>query len=936
MSEQPRLVGRAAELGRLAGWVAEVSAGYGRAVLVEGEPGIGKSALLRAALDTAAEAGRAVYSGKGEELGQAFPLRPLLDAFDIRQSVADPRRRAVLETLHAQHNGAAAAAAEALLDLIDDLCAQAAALLVVDDLHWADPTTVAVCHRLARTAGQRPLLLIGATRPLPRREDLQALRAAAGRDQILSLRPLAPNAVSELVAGLVGGRPGPGLLRLAGDAAGNPLYVTELVAALDRGDRLTTSAGTVEATGGPAPATLTEAISDRLRFLPETARQVLQAAALLGGEFSADDLAAVTARHPAELAAPLAEAKTAGVLAEAGRRMAFRHPLIRAALYDGLPTAERAAWHRDAAHALHQAGAGPVRVASQLLPVLAAGEDRIRPGPDAWVIDWLLAAAAELTGEASAVAAELLRAVLPRLPPADPRRQPLVSHLARALSYQNEHAAVESLVTQTLPHVTDADVLVDLFEALVNARGTTRERLTGTAAAIDSARSTVPGLTATADNRLRMIAARAHAISNDLDAAERTAQQALAVALASDDAWVVAWSAGTVAGVMADRGDPEGALEVFDQALAATDGQPALIDVRLLMLINRGNWLVQMDRFDQARATMTAARTLAERTGKIRRLAQAQACLCELSFETGRWDDALAEADLTKGAEDALEECATAAIAALILFRRQQPRAGRQRLAAGRRFAEQLGYPNDYWVRAEVLELEIAGDTAGAARAFRTALAGAPRPIDTEAWLADIVRLAVDEGDHGTAADAVRRAEACAAAGSTASRVATAAHCHGLLDADPALLLQAADGYLAAGRPLLRAQAMEAAAALLAERGEVAAARGPCVAALDGYAALGATWDLSRARARFRPYGLRQPTRRRTRPATGWEALTPAEAKVAELVALGLSNPEIAKRLVVARATVELHVTKVLAKLEVRSRVDIARAAAARPAKPVA
>jgi DNA-binding NarL/FixJ family response regulator len=129
---------------------------------------------------------------------------------------------------------------------------------------------------------------------------------------------------------------------------------------------------------------------------------------------------------------------------------------------------------------------------------------------------------------------------------------------------------------------------------------------------------------------------------------------------------------------------------------------------------------------------------------------------------------------------------------------------------------------------------------------------------------------------------------------------------------------------------------LEAAAALLAEQGDVAAARAPCVAALDGYAALGATWDLTRARARFRPYGLRQPTRRRTRPATGWEALTPAEAKVADLVAQGLSNPEIAKQLVVARATVEYHVAKVLAKLQVRSRVDIARAAAARPAQPVA
>jgi predicted ATPase len=111
MSKQPRLVGRADELGRLAGWVAEVAAGYGRGVLVEGEPGIGKSALLAAAAHAAADVGCAVYQGSGEELGQGFPLRPLLDAFDIREPVADPRRQAVLAALRAQHNGAAAAAA---------------------------------------------------------------------------------------------------------------------------------------------------------------------------------------------------------------------------------------------------------------------------------------------------------------------------------------------------------------------------------------------------------------------------------------------------------------------------------------------------------------------------------------------------------------------------------------------------------------------------------------------------------------------------------------------------------------------------------------------------------------------------------------------------------------------------------------------------------
>jgi DNA-binding CsgD family transcriptional regulator len=114
------------------------------------------------------------------------------------------------------------------------------------------------------------------------------------------------------------------------------------------------------------------------------------------------------------------------------------------------------------------------------------------------------------------------------------------------------------------------------------------------------------------------------------------------------------------------------------------------------------------------------------------------------------------------------------------------------------------------------------------------------------------------------------------------------------------------------------------------ERGDAAAARGPFVAAVDIYAAMGASWAAKRLRARFRAHGMRPPTRRLQRPAVGWEALTPAEAKVAELVAAGRSNPEIAEELMLSRHTVLTHVARVLAKLQVRSRVDVARAAADR------
>src|ERR1019366_9030994 len=97
------------------------------------------------------------------------------------------------------------------------------------------------------------------------------------------LTGLTEAAVAELVAALAGGKPDDKLLRLADSAAGNPLYVTELVAALARSSSLTvTGAGTAELTSGPAPSSLSAAIADRLGFVSRAGREVLRAAAVLG------------------------------------------------------------------------------------------------------------------------------------------------------------------------------------------------------------------------------------------------------------------------------------------------------------------------------------------------------------------------------------------------------------------------------------------------------------------------------------------------------------------------------------------------------------------------------------------------------------------------------------------------------------------------------
>ncbi len=253
-------------------------------------------------------------------------------------------------------------------------------------------------------------------RPVPQRDDLLALRRAAGDAARLQLTGLTEAAVAELVAALAGGTPDEELLRLAGGAAGNPLYVTELVAALARSSRLTiTGAGAAELTGGPAPSSLSAAIADRLGFVSGPVREVLRAAALLGVDFAVPDLATVLGRGVTDLIPAIDEARAAGVLAESGNGLGFRHPLIRAALYDEMPVPVRAAWHRDAGRALAEAGAPADRVARQLL--WAVGGPGGTTGPmDEWMLSWLARTAELLVGQAPRVAAELLAQAVAELP----------------------------------------------------------------------------------------------------------------------------------------------------------------------------------------------------------------------------------------------------------------------------------------------------------------------------------------------------------------------------------------------------------------------------------------------------------------------------------------------------------------------------------------
>ncbi|MER6998678.1 AAA family ATPase [Streptomyces sp. NPDC000410] len=932
-------VGREHHYAKLRQLVRDVAAGQGGCVTVEGEPGAGKSLLVRDALAEAAHLGCRVRHGAADELWPRFPLRAVLDCL-CPDGTPTADRAAVVDLLctggpeHVASDGAQMAAMDRLLATVDRLCADAPLILALDDLQWADDASLLLWQRLARAGARQPLplLLIAVRRPVPGRRALDRLHAGLGElgAHCLRLDPLVPEETDLLVQDLVGAAPGPRLRGLAAQAGGNPRYVTELVDGLRTQGRIAVGSGRAELVG-PEPksgsAGFLAPLAEQLGFLSPQAHDALRYASLLGVAFTVTELALALERPARDLLTALDEPIRAGLLGDEGDRLRFRHEVVRLALYEAIPGAIRTALHIDTARAFVAAGMPPSRICDQLLAVA---------GPlEAWALSWLVEYAEALIATVPGPAAELIERAIEQGPTEEQDRDVLEERLAEAALLLRRPESV-GLLTQLRDRAEEPDHRASLAFRLISAlmiQGDTDGCLKATDQALAE---TFPSRAW----RVRLQACRVLALADlgRLDEAHEHAQPVVAEAAGLDDPLAASEAHHAMAFALYRMGRARESLHHVAQGVAQARQTPAATDMSLLLLANQAEGHHRLGESDVAQQALEEARQLAVRSGSNGRLVGIEARSAQFHYRGGRWDAALA--DLERAASlkvsDSWIPVLVHGMHALILGHRDlrgEAVAHLDRLApdaltprVARRYAV-------HTLLARALLAERDGRPAQALEALLPVLseAYAEELLHERHWLLpDVVRLALETGDTATAEAAVEAcAQEAAALPEAPGPAAAAVRCRGLFAQDPRLLGEAVTLYEGGSWPLLLGQTLEDLAVARAWHGELPAAREALGRAVKTYEELGARWDIARADARLRTLGVRRGSRTARRKAVnGWEALTPSELKVALLVAEGHSNPEIASELFLSRRTVQTHVSHILGKLQVRSRAEVAREAA--------
>jgi DNA-binding CsgD family transcriptional regulator len=935
----PIIIGRSSELDRVTGVLEEVPHGPGRLVLIEGEAGIGKTAFLQEVLRRAEARGFQVFTAGVGELDRDLPFGAMATALQIGRGSADPSRREIADLLSGEGSLGVALSSlseipgvrfrvlEAVLALIERLALSAPVALAIEDLHWADPSTLLCLDHLARQLPYISMVLVGTARPPPQATELRRIldQLVAGDGEHIALARLDEESVAELVQRVVGLPPGPSLLGAIQDAGGNPLYVREFLSALDQEGGIEPSNGLAELRVRSFPPSLRLVILKQLGTLSRDALDVLRVASVLGSTFSAGDLAIVLGKESSALLIPLDECVQAGVLGEAGEHLTFRHELVREAIYSDLTSPMRAALHSQAAAALARVGAPATQVASHL--VLGT-----RPPGDRTAAEWLARAAREAGPGAPDIAVELLQRAVGLLPSPDHVRDGLVVELAKALLLAGRWEDAEDLTRQMLAGEHDLSVDPELRFVLarsLNVAGRMAEAADEMARAAED-----PSASDEVKTRLLAESALNRVMAGILPGSEAMAEDARARAARTGDRVAVGASLSASCGAAYFQGYLEEAVSFGREAVLAADETTVREWAAPPPSLYLGVVLIEADQVDEAQGVLRTGRSMADRVAPHHMRHPFHLALGLGQIQVGEWDDAIAEIETALSLMDETGAWSgsvfgRSAVGLVALHRGDLQSAGVHLTEAERDFAAvgpQFLADWMWWVRA--LLHEALDEPEQGLRVLNEAwemCVGVGLVSELRLLGPDLVRLTLVHGDAGRAGSIAKAVEEAASLAHVSSLEGAALRCRGLVDRDPDVLLASVAAYRRSPRRLERALTSEDAATMLAERGRSDEAIGLLGEAVDVYEHLGAVRDVARADAALRSLGVRRGRRgSRRRPATGWDSLTPTERKVVRLAAEGLTNAQIGEQLFISRRTVETHLSHVFGKVGVSSRVQLA------------
>jgi DNA-binding CsgD family transcriptional regulator len=916
--------------------VRDVEVGGAQVAVIQGEAGIGKTWVLERILDASRGRGYRVLVGRADEVERVRPFGPLVEALDCIGR-GDSSREQLVGLVHGEpaaggspieptrDPGVQFRVVDGIVDEFESLALEGPVVLAIEDLQWADSSTLLTVRALARRLSDLPLALLLTARPVPRSPDLGRLIDVLSRDGacLLTLGPLDDLAVAAFVSSLVSAQPSQALLDRVADAAGNPLFVSELVRALGEEDAIELVEGRAELRNVSRPPSLRHTILRRLTFLDDETLEMMRVASALGAVFSLGDVAAVLDRSPTYLLAPLRQALVAGVIEERDDRLGFRHDLIRQAIYEDLPQSARVALHLHAGRRLAATGAPTLRVAEQF----ALGA---QPG-DADAIALLHEAARQTARRDPGIAVDLLERALELIEDGDAVRPRVLADLLPPLLWSGRPRDAEARARDGLAASPPADVDALLRLGLVaalSAQGRHREVVAEAQLAAGHAE-----LAADLRAQLHAEAANALAFVDDLEGAAETAHAA--VGLCSSDPRDGADMALLVLAEVARlRGNLDESLEHTATSLARTRSRPGT-RLRWPAEIFLAMALQQLDRFDEAHDALRQARQADEELGNVSQLPVYHYESATLHYDAGDWDDAVAQAHAGLALADdvGLQMLRTWPhdILALIAIGRGDLETATASLAAID------NNPADEVRTGRALGLleEARGNTAAALAALvaawdRDATHGV---VYRRRRLGpDLVRLSISAGRRQRAEEVTSMVEEAAMLASVPSLDGAALRCRGLLENDVDLLLRAVGAYRRSPRTCERAATCEDAATALAQQGHLPEATALFDEALQLYEHAQAARDTARTLAVMRHHAIPRKRRgARKRPTSGWEALTPSELDVVRLVAQGLTNPEVGQRLYISRRTVQTHLAHAFRKLNITTRTQLAAEIAKRP-----